>query len=84
MPEYEKLVKHANETALKPIDEKSIRELLEKLTPLLESSNTLYFELINDLRRVPGSDELIKQMKDLNLFQAVEILNDMKKKLNLN
>jgi len=51
---------------------------------LLENSNALYFELIDDLRRVPGSEELIKQMKELNLSQAIGILSDMKKKLNIN
>jgi hypothetical protein len=82
-PQYEELVNHVNKISLEPIDEKSIRELIENLTPLLENRNTLCFDYINDLRRVPGSGELIKQIKELNFSQAIDILCDMKKKLNI-
>jgi len=83
MPQYEKIVKNANEMPIEPIDEKSIRELLEKLTPLLKRQSTSCFDYINNLRRIPGSEELIKQMNGLNFPEAFDILCGMKKKLNI-
>ncbi|MCL2663882.1 MAG: response regulator [Oscillospiraceae bacterium] len=78
MPQYEELINSADEMALEPLDEKSIRDLLEALTPLLKRSSTSSFDYLNDLRRVPGSEELIKQIKELNFTRAAEILSDMK------
>jgi len=83
MPQYEELINNADEMALEPLDEKSIRELLEELTPLLKRSSTSSFDYINDLRRVPGSEELIKQIKELNFSQAAEILNGLKQKMGV-
>jgi HPt (histidine-containing phosphotransfer) domain-containing protein len=83
MPQYEEIIDNANKMSLEPFDEESIRELLEKLNPLLESSNTLCFEFLDDLRRVPESAELIKQIKELNFSKAIDILGGMEKKLNI-
>ena len=82
-PQYEEIVNNANEMPLEPIDEKSIRELLEKITPLLKRHSTSCFDYINDLRRVPGSGELIEQINELNFSQAIDILCGMKKELNI-
>ena len=57
-----------------PLDPEKTRELLAALKPLLERGNPECLKLIDDLRGLPGSEELIRQMENLNFKQAAETL----------
>jgi len=50
------------------------RNLLEKLEPLLKSSDPECFELTDSLRLIPGSEELVAYMEDFDFESAVEVL----------
>jgi HPt (histidine-containing phosphotransfer) domain-containing protein len=83
MPQYEKIIINTKEKSLEPLDEKSTKELLIKLSPLLENRDTLCFDFIEELRRIPESGELIKLIKELNFSKAVDALCGMKGRLGI-
>jgi len=62
-------------------DECSVPELFEKLKPMLESGNPESWQFIGRLRLIPGSEELIQQLTDLDFEQAVFTLAELRKKL---
>ena len=62
-------------------DEKKIWEIIEKLEPILVSHSTQCVELIDEARSIPGSEELIRYMDEFEFKQAVEALEEIKKKL---
>jgi len=53
-------------------------ELLEKLEPLLKSGNPECLKLIDDLRMVPGSEEVIRHMDDFYFSAAAKALSELK------
>jgi len=57
------------------------RKLLEKLEPLLLSGNTESLKMIDDLRAIPGSGELIRQIDDFSFIAAAKTLSELKEKL---
>ena len=65
-----------------PFDADSAREILEKLEPLLEMGNPECRKFIDDLRRIPGSEELIQQMEDLDFEPAAATLAELRKNLD--
>ena len=62
-------------------DAEKARELIEKLEPLLRSGNPECLNLVDDLRSIPGSEELIQQIEDFYFSAASELLNQLKEKL---
>jgi len=64
-----------------PINAESARELIKNLEPMLEMGNLECREHIDSLRRIPGTEELIRQMEDLDLKEALVTLADLKKNL---
>jgi HPt (histidine-containing phosphotransfer) domain-containing protein len=65
------------------LDAASARELIEKLGPLLEMGNPECREFTQGLRAIPESEELIRQIEDLDFDQAVATLAELKKKLDM-
>jgi len=63
-----------------PLDESAARELIEKLEPLLEQGNLSCLEFIGDLQRVPGSEDLIRQIEDYEFEKALILLAELKEK----
>jgi len=57
------------------------RELLEILTPMLDSGNPECLQYINDLRTMPGSEKLIRQMEDFDFESAITTLAALQKGL---
>ena len=55
--------------------------LFSKLQPLLGSNNTDCLDLLDELRAVPGSEELVKQMDEFDFKSAAITLVNLKKKL---
>ncbi|MDR1838509.1 MAG: response regulator [Treponema sp.] len=70
-----------------PFDNKSALELLEKLEPLLKSSNSECLSFINSLYRIPGSEELIQQMESFDFEPASstfdKLFGKLKEKLEI-
>ncbi|MCL2843908.1 MAG: ATP-binding protein [Chitinivibrionia bacterium] len=60
-------------------DTNIIRELLEKLQPLLENRDTECLNLLDKIRAVPNSEELVKQIENYNFKVALTILETLKK-----
>jgi HPt (histidine-containing phosphotransfer) domain-containing protein len=80
-PLYEELTKSADETLAEPINKEDAWELLHKVTPLLENCNVECMGFLDDLRRIPGSEELIKQINDIHFPQAIIVLTELKNKM---
>jgi len=64
-------------------DSEGIRELIGKLEPLLKSGNPECLKLIDELQTVPGSGEIIVQMKEFYFGKAARLLSEMKKNLEI-
>jgi len=62
-----------------PLDKASIRELIEKLEPLLKESDTESISFTDQLQLIPGSEKLIKQIEDFDFDHALESLTALKK-----
>ena len=82
----EELKPYLNETAELPraaviYDGEKARELLEKLEPLLRSGNPECLKLVDGLRMIPGSEELIRQIDDFYFRAAEKTLSELKHKL---
>ncbi|MCL2763059.1 MAG: response regulator [Treponema sp.] len=67
--------------AIEPLDSAAARELLEKVEPMLKKGNPECLLFIDDLKVIPGSEEMIRQMDDFNFKQALAILLELKKKM---
>jgi len=61
---------------------KSMRKMLEKLQDMLERGNPECRDLIGDLRQLPKTEKLIRQMEDLDFEPALESLAKIKKQYN--
>ena len=62
------------------LDAEKVRELLERLEPLLKSGNPECLNCIDSLRGVEGSEKLIQEMEDFNFVPAIATLAELKKK----
>jgi HPt (histidine-containing phosphotransfer) domain-containing protein len=64
-------------TRTPPSDAKKARELIKKLQPLLAGGNPECLALIDELRTLPGSESLIRQMEDFDFDQASATLAEI-------
>jgi len=64
-----------------PLDAKKLREILEKLEPLLEDGNPECLNFIDSLRLMPESEELIFLMEDMEFERASATLAELKKRV---
>ncbi|MCL2473204.1 MAG: ATP-binding protein, partial [Treponema sp.] len=64
-------------------DEVKARELIEKLESLLQTGNAECLTMIGELRAIPGSGEVIRQMEDFYFTAAEKALAELKTNLNL-
>ena len=66
---------------VEPLKPEQVRELFDKLEPLLKSGNPESEKFINELRAVPGSVSLIQQIEDYSFESALITLDEIKKGL---
>ena len=71
------------EAAAGPFDEEKARELFSALEPMLKDGNPECMNLVDDIRAIPGSDELIRQIEDFDFEPAVSTLAELKEKIGL-
>jgi HPt (histidine-containing phosphotransfer) domain-containing protein len=66
------MLAEANEPkAAEDLDDEKRRRLFERLETMLVNSNPECMDLIGDLRAVPGTEELVRQMEDFDFERAV-------------
>ena len=58
-------------------------ELLDKLEPLINNNDTACLKLLDDLRKIPESEELVKQIEDFKFRPAIALLIYLRKRLLL-
>ena len=62
-----------------PLDPDAARELLGTLEPLLKTGNPECLKLINDIRRIPGSnEELVQHIENFDFEQAFAAFSKLK------
>jgi len=71
------------EAAAESLDAESMQGLVEVLDPLLEAHNMGCLIHIDNLRLIPGSEELVQQMECLNFDLALAELSEIKKRIGL-
>jgi CheY-like chemotaxis protein len=64
-----------------PIDTGKALEILDKLEPLLDNSDTDCLNLVGDLHGIPGADELIHQIEGYKFKPALITLNNLRREL---
>ena len=60
------------------VDETKIRELIDRLEPMLANQNLACMEMLGDIRAIPGTKELVRQIEDFEFEQAVLTLEHFK------
>jgi signal transduction histidine kinase/DNA-binding response OmpR family regulator len=61
------------------LEAEKVRELLNRLEPMLKGGNAGSVDLADDLRAIPGSGPLIRQIKDFDFDAAYSTLTELKK-----
>jgi PAS domain S-box-containing protein len=74
---------HKAEAAAEPLDREKTRELLSALEPMLKEGNPECLNLVDSLRAIPESGELIRQIEDFDFEPAIFTLDELKKKAGL-
>jgi len=80
-PEIDKYETHlaASNDKAAPLMKEEVRVLLEKLEPLLMSSNVKCLEFTDSLKLIPGSEKLITYIEELDFESAVKALESLSK-----
>ncbi|MCL2718824.1 MAG: transporter substrate-binding domain-containing protein [Lachnospiraceae bacterium] len=65
-----------------PYDPESARKLLERLKPLLKDNDSECLSFINELKSIPGSEDLVKQIESFDFNNAAEACSLLMKKMN--
>ncbi|MDR1839508.1 MAG: response regulator [Treponema sp.] len=65
------------------LDSESARKVIEELEPLIETGNPKCRQSLHSLRRIHGSEELIKQLYELDFEPALNTLTKLKKSLGI-
>ena len=60
---------------------KKIKEIYEKLEPLLKNKDTECLNLLDDINSIPGANQLASQIEDYNFKLALETLENLKKEI---
>jgi signal transduction histidine kinase/CheY-like chemotaxis protein len=81
-PAYENAMKQkSEEPPVTPIDKESALEALDKLKELLQKGSPECRTYIGELRRMEGSEEIIKQIDDFDYTQAITSVEELKAKI---
>ena len=69
----------AEQTERKSLSAGQISDLLAKLETMLKSRNSDCLSMLDEVRSIPGGDDLARQIEKYNFKQAAETLSKMKK-----
>jgi HPt (histidine-containing phosphotransfer) domain-containing protein len=56
------------------LDKEKAKELVKEMEPLLKGGNPKCLKFLDDLRRIPGTEELVQQMDDFDFEKATATL----------
>ena len=65
-----------------PLDAGKALALFEKLGPMLDNINPQCVNLVDDIRAIPGADELARQIEDYDFESAARTLREIIEKWN--
>ncbi|MDR3013364.1 MAG: response regulator [Chitinispirillales bacterium] len=71
----------AKQENIQALNTEQILALFEKLEPMLVKINPECIDLLDDIRAVPGAEELTRQIENYNFKDAAKTLADLKKQL---
>jgi len=74
-----KVKKHPTE--VEPLDVEATLKLFEELEPKLKDDNLESITYVENLRKIPGSEDLIKQIENFDFQLAAKTLTKLKKTL---
>jgi signal transduction histidine kinase len=74
---------YKQEDVITETDQEKIRELLDKIEPLLKSGNPKSLEFSGELRQLQGSAKLLQQMEDFEFEKALSSLEELKEKYKI-
>ncbi|MCL2068791.1 MAG: ATP-binding protein, partial [Oscillospiraceae bacterium] len=78
--EFEPLLEeHAPKEEIKPLTEEQTLALFDKLTPMLEDINPECISLVDEIRAVPGGEELARHIEGFDFDAAAVTLAGLKK-----
>ncbi|MCL2763058.1 MAG: response regulator, partial [Treponema sp.] len=69
--------------AVKTTDPEKIREIIEKLEPMLASYNTECIDLLDDIYAIPGTEALAQQVESFEFERAVAELSAFKRRAGI-
>jgi len=72
-----------NPEAAEPLTPEQVTEIIERLEPMLSGYSTDCVNMLDDIRRLPGADELVRCIEDFEFKQAVTELTKIKEELDL-
>jgi len=70
------------EREIKSLSGKELFKLLEKLEAMLKNRNPECINMIGDLRAIPGSEELIRQIEDFEFKKAIAAFSIFKERMD--
>ena len=73
------LVESMTQTKPEHLDVEQARALFERLEPMLDNINPECVSLLDEIRAVPGAEELARQIEDYDFESAARTLADIKK-----
>jgi len=77
------LAEAEEKSRVKITDDSKVREIIDKLEPMLKNKNPDCEDLLDDVRTIPGAEELVRQMEKFKFRQALEELSAIKKGWNI-
>jgi len=78
------LNKDSAETLSATNDDTKIREILTKLEPILKQHSTECMNMLDEIRSIPGSEELVRCVDEFEFKKAITELLTLKERLNMN
>jgi len=72
------LIEANAKSIIKTTDKHKIWEIIKKLEPLLVTKNPACEDMIDDIRTIPNTENLIKQIENFKFKQALEALSNIK------
>ena len=65
------------------MSEGEMREIVERLEPMLTNRNPECMNLLDDIRAIPGAEDLAQQIEDFEFKKAIASLSELRKKINI-
>ena len=68
---------------VRQMSKEEIQILFGKLEPMIENTNPVCVTLLDDLRSVPGAEELARQIEDYDFKSAARTFDELKKRMEI-